>query len=86
MNETGWMTIPVKLRDAGFAVFYNRISYSSTEPLWRASATRGGHEWNGTGRDLETALVELEGQTKDAVKDRPARMPEPKLAGAPGSR
>ena len=84
MNETGWMTIPVKLREAGFAVFYNRISYSSTDPLWRASASRGGHEWNGVGRDLETALVELEELTKDAVKDWRARMPEPKMAGTAG--
>ena len=86
MNETGWMTIPVKLREAGFAVFYNRISYSSSDPLWRASATRSGREWNGLGRDLEAALVELEDQTKDAVKDWRARMPEPRLAGAAGIR
>jgi len=63
MNEADWKEIPLKMREAGFALSYERISYSQWNPLWRAAAHRAGREWIALGRDLEAALVELERQT-----------------------
>ena len=67
MIEADWKSIPGRLQVAGFTVFYERISYETTTPLWRAHAHRDGHEWNGLGKDLETALVTLEGHTHKVV-------------------
>lgn len=64
-----WQAITAKLHQAGFTVFYERISYEPSNPLWRAKALRNGQVWNGSGKDLETALGELEEQTNEAVAD-----------------
>jgi hypothetical protein len=64
---SGWMTIPAKLKDAGFTVCYERMSYEASNPLWRATAHRDGRTWSAMGKDLETALLELETQTGQAV-------------------
>jgi hypothetical protein len=64
---SGWMAIPAKLKDAGFTVCYERMSYEASNPLWRATAHRDGRTWSALGRDLETALLELETQTGQAV-------------------
>ena len=66
MNEPDWKNIPARLHAAGFAVSYARVSYSHTDPLWRAHACREGREWNSEGRDLETTLVRLEQRTHEA--------------------
>lgn len=61
MNATQhWTDIPGILRVAGFSVHYSRICYEPERPLWRAIAQRDGLECSGLGKDLETALVELE--------------------------
>ena len=65
MND--WMSIPAKLQDAGFTVCYERISYAASSPLWRATAHRDKRSWIALGKDLETALVELQAQTQQAV-------------------
>ena len=65
MND--WMTIPAKLQDAGFTVCYERISYAASNPLWRATAHRDRRVWIALGKDLETALAELEAQTEQTV-------------------
>ena len=62
-----WQAITAKLHQAGFTVFYERISYEPSNPLWRAKAERDGQVWNGLGKDLETALGKLEEQTNEAV-------------------
>jgi len=69
MNTTDWTAIPLNLKAAGFTVFYERVSYEATNPLWRAKAQRGEQEWNTLGKDLETALIELERQTQEIVDD-----------------
>jgi hypothetical protein len=69
MNETDWQHIPCRLKEAGFDVFYERISYDPGNPLWRAHANGNGREWSSMGRDLETALVELEKQTQGPVSN-----------------
>lgn len=63
MNGPDWKSIPASLRDAGFTLFYERISYDHWNPLWRARAQRAGQEWSSVGRDLETALLKLQQQT-----------------------
>ena len=60
-----WQAIWAKLHEAGFTVFYERISYEPENPRWRAKAQRDGHVWTGLGKDLESALVELEQQTHE---------------------
>ena len=67
MND--WMAIPGKLQAAGFSVCYERISYAASNPLWRARADRDGRSWSALGRDLETALAELEEQIREIVAD-----------------
>ena len=69
MNATEWTAIPTKLQNAGFTVSYSRISYAPENPLWRANAQRGEKTWNALGRDLESALVELEKQTQERIPD-----------------
>ena len=63
------MDIPIRLKAAGFAVAYKRISYESGNPLWRANAHRDGRTWSSLGRDLEAALNELETQTQQSPVD-----------------
>lgn len=67
MNETDWKSIPAKLYEAGFAVAYARISYSPENPLWRATALRDAMQWNGEGRNLEEALLVLDGQMREGA-------------------
>jgi len=69
MNDTDWTTISGKLKAAGFAVFYNRISYEPEHPLWCAKASRGDQQWTTMGRELGAAFVELEKQTQEANVD-----------------
>jgi hypothetical protein len=69
MNTTDWNAIPLKLKAAGFTVFYERISYAPENPLWRAHAQRDGQEWSALGRNLETALVELDKQAQEPAHD-----------------
>jgi len=69
MNEPEWKAIPLKLKAAGFTVFFERISYEPTNPLWSVNAERNGKKWNTLGRDLEAALVELEKQAQAAKDD-----------------
>ena len=66
----GWMAIPAKLTDAGFTVCYERMSYEAANPLWRATAHRDRRAWTDMGKDLETALLELETQIGQAVANR----------------
>jgi hypothetical protein len=69
MSEADWKTLPAKLKASGFTVFYERISYEPEHPLWCARASRDGHEWRTLGKDLESALLELEKQTSEPVID-----------------
>lgn len=69
-----WMSIPAKLRGVGFTVCYERISYAPSNPLWRATAHRDRRTWIALGKDLATALVELEAQTGEAVANRRAAL------------
>jgi hypothetical protein len=87
MSANQWEAIPGRLKAAGFSVRYERVSYSPENPLWRAHADRNGREWNTLGRDLETALVELETQTRETVEDWRANFrSEVGLAPETGSR
>lgn len=63
MNATDWTEIPGRLKEAGFAVVYERISYDVEHPLWCARASRGGRKWSTLGKSLCLAFVELERQT-----------------------
>lgn len=62
-----WMSIPANLRGVGFTVCYERISYTPSNPLWRATAHRDRRTWIALGKDLESALVELEAHTQQTV-------------------
>ena len=65
MNEMALMSIPEKLRAAGFAVFFARICYEPGNPVWRANASREGREWRGMGIDLAAALLVLDELTRE---------------------
>ena len=67
MSEPQWSIIPTKLKAKGFSVFYDRISYAPEHPLWCAKANRNGRQWSTFGKNLPTALIELERQTKEAA-------------------
>jgi len=69
MSTQDWTAIPLKLKAAGFTVFFERVSYEPTNPLWIAKAQREGKKWNTFGRDLESALVELEKQAQADTDD-----------------
>jgi hypothetical protein len=69
MTETDWMGITASLNAAGFSVSYERISYEPDQPLWRATAVYAGRQWSSVAPDLETALVELEKQTRESPVD-----------------
>ncbi len=69
MKGNDWTGIPSRLKDAGFAVSYDRISYDPDRPLWSAKATRAGHEWSSNGDSLRAAFVALERQTLEARRD-----------------
>jgi hypothetical protein len=69
VSETDWKTVPARLKASGFTVFYDRISYEPERPLWCARANRDGREWRTLGRDLETALLELDRQTHEGAID-----------------
>jgi len=69
MNTTPWSSIPSKLTAEGFSVRYDRVSYEPGRPLWRATACRGGRQWSTCGKDLPTALEELEKQTLGIATD-----------------
>ena len=74
MKETDWTSISGKLKAAGFAVVYDRISYEPEHPLWCAKASRDGREWSTMGRELGAAFLELERQTQETVVDWRAMM------------
>jgi hypothetical protein len=63
MNGNDWTVIPARLKDAGFAVSYVRVSYDPDRPLWSAKASRAGQEWSSMGDSLGVAFLELERQT-----------------------
>lgn len=67
MSEPQWSIIPTKLKAKGFSVFYDRVSYVPEHPLWCAKANRNGRQWSTFGKNLPTALIELERQTKEAA-------------------
>ena len=67
MSEPQWSVIPTKLKAKGFSVFYDRVSYAPEHPLWCAKANRNGRQWSTFGKNLPTALIELERQTKEAA-------------------
>ena len=69
MSEADWSAIPGRLRDAGFAVCYDRVSYEPARPLWCAKASRDGREWITVGKNLCAAFQELERQTHDSAGD-----------------
>jgi hypothetical protein len=69
MNDADWKAIPGRLQAAGFTVYYDRISYAPSNPLWRANAHREGRSWSTLGKDLESALVALEGHTAESAGD-----------------
>ncbi|MEO6741458.1 MAG: hypothetical protein ABIP20_14505 [Chthoniobacteraceae bacterium] len=81
MNATDWTAIPGRLKDAGFTLCYERISYDPARPLWSAKASRDGRHWCCLGGDLGAAFVELERQmTEDAVDWREVILRERPLA------
>lgn len=67
MSEPQWSIIPTKLKAKGFSVFYDRVSYAPEHPLWCAKANRNGRQWSTFGKNLPTALLELERQTQEAA-------------------
>lgn len=69
MNQTDWMEIPGRLKRAGYAVCYGRISYDPDRPLWSAKARRDGREWSAMARNLSGAFLELEAQIGDASEN-----------------
>ena len=69
MSATDWTGIPGRLKEAGFSIFYDRVSYEPERPLWCAKASRAGQEWSTLGKNLRAALVELERQTQEAGGD-----------------
>jgi hypothetical protein len=69
MSEANWMDIPLRLKEAGFTIHYDRISYEPNRPLWCARAKRDGREWSTLGADLGAAFEELERQTRQPCAD-----------------
>lgn len=65
MNQD-WMEIPGRLKRAGFAVSYDRVSYDPDRPLWTAKASRDGRIWSAMAKNLSGAFLELEEQIKGA--------------------
>ena len=60
MKENEWMEISGRLKSAGFAVRYSRVSYDSELPLWSAKASCDGREWSATAGNLGGAFVALD--------------------------
>jgi hypothetical protein len=65
MSATDWTEIPGRLKEAGYAVLYARISYEPDHPLWCAKASSDGREWSALGESLCSAFLELEKQTHE---------------------
>jgi hypothetical protein len=69
MKKAASADIEIRLNAAGFTVSSKHISKELKNPLWQANANRDGQEWSAFARDLESALIELERQTRETVVD-----------------
>ena len=63
-----WELIVFKLAEEGFKVSWRRVRDGRDRRLWSAEAIRNGRQWTAAAENVNTAFIELERETREAVE------------------